>query len=254
MVDDTLRASGNESRAPFMEHLKELRNRLVRCAIAVGVGLLVGMFFGSQVIRLLKIPGANINLITTTLMEPLATYFQASILTGAIIAMPVLVYQFLAFASPGLTAREKRTIFSVLPFIIFMFLAGVAFAYFVALPPALTFLYGFNNSVSHALPSLSNYISLVIRILLAFGLVFEMPLIIMALARIGVVSPQWMAARRKWWILLAFIIAAFITPTPDPVDQTVVAVPLILLIELGILLARLVYKKRRPQAEEIVQS
>jgi len=252
MVDDALRAPGNEGRAPFMSHLKELRNRILYSAIALGLGLLVGMFFGSPIIRILKLPSHNIQLITMTLMEPMFVYFRVSILTAVIIAMPFLVYQFLAFVAPGLTAKEKRIVFTALPAITLMFLLGVAFAYFIALPPALNFLYHFNNAIAEPLPSLSNYISMVIRILLVIGLVFETPLIIMALARLGVVSPQWLAARRKWWVLIAFIIAAIVTPTPDPVNQTIMAVPLILLLELGILLSRLVYKKKRAPVQQTV--
>lgn len=252
MVDDALRVQGNDGRAPFMSHLRELRNRVLYSVIALGVGLLIGMFFGSPVIRLLERPSGNMGFITMTLMEPMGVYFRASILTAIVIAMPVLVYQMMAFIAPGLTAREKRVIFSILPAIFLMFLGGVAFAYFIALPPALDFLYHFNSSVAQPLPSLTSYISIVIRILLIFGLVFETPLIIMALARLGIVSPKWLAARRKWWILLAFIIAAMVTPTPDPVNQTIVAVPLILLLELGILLGRLVYKKKRTLEEQPV--
>ena len=250
MVDEALRVPDTEGRAPFMEHLKELRNRVLYSAISVAVGLVIGMIFGNQIIWLLKLPAGNIKLITTTLIEPVSVYFQVSLMTGVIIAMPFLVYQLFAFAAPGLTPKEKRTIFTILPAITFMFLAGVAFAYFIALPPAINFLYHFNNTIAEPLPSLSNYVGLVTRILLVLGLVFETQLIIMALARLGVVSPKWLAARRKWWIVIAFVIAAIVTPTPDPVNQTIVAVPLILLLELGILLARLVYKKRKQPAAE----
>ena len=166
--------------------------------------------------------------------------------------MPFLVYQFLAFVAPGLTVKEKRVVFTALPVITIMFLLGVAFAYFFVLPPTLNFLYRFNNPIAQPLPSLSTYISLVTRILLTMGLVFETPLIVMALARLGVVSPQWLAARRKWWILIAFIIAAMITPIGDPVSQVILAVPLILLLELGILLARLVYKKKRSPVQQTI--
>jgi sec-independent protein translocase protein TatC len=175
----------------------------------------------------------------------MAVYFQISMLTAVMLAMPFLVFQLMAFVAPGLTSKEKRVVFSILPGIIFMFLGGMAFAYFIALHPALTFLYHFNNTIASAMPSLSTYINFVVRVLLIFGLVFETPLIVMALAKLGVVSPDWLASKRKWWILLAFIIAAVVTPTPDPVNQTIVAVPLILLLELGILLSRLVYKKKR---------
>jgi sec-independent protein translocase protein TatC len=248
MADDALSVPANEGRAPFMEHLKELRNRILYSAISVALGLGVGMIFGDQIIYLLKLPAGRIHLVTLDLIEPVSIYFKVSLTAGVIFSMPFLVYQLFAFVAPGLTPREKRFVFTLLPAITFMFLAGVAFAYFVALPPALGFLYHFNASIAQPLPSLSNYINIVTRIILIIGLIFETPLIIMALAKLGVVSPQWLASRRKWWIVIAFIIAAIVTPTPDPLNQTIVAVPLILLLELGILLSHLVYKKRQPPA------
>jgi sec-independent protein translocase protein TatC len=248
MVDDALIVPGAEGRAPFMEHLKELRNRILYSAISVALGLGIGMIFGNQILYLLKLPAVDIDLVTLTLVEPVSVYFKVSLTAGIILAMPFLVYQLFAFVAPGLTPKEKRLVFTILPAITFMFLCGVAFAYFIALPPALDFLYNFNSDVAEALPSLSNYISFVTRILLVIGLVFETPLVVMGLAALGVVSPQWLAARRKWWFLLAFVIAAVATPTPDPLSQTIVAVPLILLLELGILLARMVYKKREQPA------
>jgi sec-independent protein translocase protein TatC len=249
MVKEVPISPESEGRAPFMSHLKELRDRILHSAIAIAIGLGVGMIFGNQIIYLLKLPAGSIKLITTDLIEPVGVYFQVSLVAGVILAMPVLVYEIIAFVAPGLTSRERRLIFSVLPAIVFMFLAGVAFAYFIALPPAINFLYNFNSDIAEALPKLSNYISIVTRILLILGLVFETPLIIMLLAKIGVVSPQWLSARRKWWILLSFIIAAVATPTPDPFNMCVVAIPLVLLLELGILLSRLVYKKKREQPE-----
>jgi len=247
MVDDALRVPGKEGRAPFMEHLKELRNRILYSAISVALGLVVGMIFGNQILELLIKPAGKIDLVALKLIENVSVYFQVSLMSGVILAMPSLVYQLFAFVAPGLTPREKRTILTILPAIVFMFLLGVAFAYFIAMPAALNFLYHFNSGIAKPMISLENYISFVTRILLVIGLVFETPLIIMALARLGVVSPKWLAARRKWWVIVAFVIAAIVTPTPDPVNQTIVAVPLILLLELGILLARLVYKKKREQ-------
>jgi sec-independent protein translocase protein TatC len=208
------------------------------------------MIFGNQIIQLLKLPAGNIHLVTLELVEPISVYFKVSLTAGVIIAMPLLVYQLFAFVAPGLTPKEKRIIFTILPAITFMFLAGVAFAYFVALPPALYFLYHFNNIIAQPLPSLSNYINIVTRIILIIGLIFETPLIVVALAKLGAVSPQWLAARRKWWIVLAFVIAAVAAPTPDPVTQSIIAVTLILLLELGILLARLFYRKRPQPAVE----
>jgi sec-independent protein translocase protein TatC len=233
-----------------MEHLKELRNRILYSAISIAAGLAIGMIFGNYILYLLKLPAGNINLVALTLVENVSAYFKVSLTAGVILAMPFLVYQLFAFVAPGLTPKEKRLVFTILPAITFMFLAGVAFAYFVALKPALGFLYNFNSGIATPMISISNYIGFVTRILLIIGLVFETPLVVMALARLGVVSPQWLAARRKWWIIIAFVIAAIATPTPDPVNQCIVAIPLILLLELGILLARLVYKKREQPAAE----
>jgi sec-independent protein translocase protein TatC len=248
MVDEAVAVVGNEGRAPFMEHLKELRNRVLYAAISIAGGLAVGMIFGNKFIELLKLPAGRIHLVTLDLIEPVGVYFKVSLTAGVIIAMPFIVYQIFAFVAPGLTSKEKRVVFTVIPAITFMFLAGVAFAYFVALPPVLGFLYGFNANVAQPLPSLSNYIDIVSKILLIIGVIFETPFLIIGLARLGAVSPQWLAARRKWWIVLSFVIAAVVSPTPDPVSQTVIAVTLILLLEIGILCARLVYKKR-PQPQ-----
>ena len=129
-----------------------------------------------------------------------------------------------------------------------MFLFGVAFAYFIALPPALNFLLKFMSDIAEPQIRISNYINIVTRLIVSVGLIFETPIIIMFLSRMGIVSPQWLARRRRLWIVLAFVIAALITPTFDPINQTIIALPLIILLELSILLAKLVYKKRAEPA------
>ena len=250
MAEETLQASANENRATVIEHLKELRKRIIYSAASVIVGLVIGMIVADKVQDLLLLPAPPLlrdNIITLTLTENLSVWFQLGLTTGVIIAMPFLVYQIFAFIGPGLTQREKRFVFSIIPAITVMFLLGVAFAYFVALPMMLNFLVTFGRIQSTT--SLASYVNLVTRVLLFVGLVFETPLIIMGLARLGLVSPKWLAARRKWWILLAFIIAAVISPTIDALSQTILAVPLILLMELGIILARFVYKKKREQPQ-----
>ena len=146
-----------------------------------------------------------------------------------------------------MTPKKNHSLFSILPAIVFVFLCCAAFTYFIVLPPAIRFLYNFNNDAATALPTHSNYISLFTRILLILSLAIETPLIIVLLAKMGVVSPDWLAARRKWWIPLSFIIAAIATPTTDIFNMFIVAIPLVLLLELGILLARLVYKKKQEQ-------
>ncbi|MCL2615766.1 MAG: twin-arginine translocase subunit TatC [Dehalococcoidia bacterium] len=250
MVEETPNEPVSESRATFIEHLKELRKRILYSGAAVIVGLIVGMITANGVLWLLELPApAGMEWWAFTLTENVTTWFQVGLTTGFIIAMPFLIYQLFAFIGPGLTKREKRFIFSIIPAITIMFLLGVAFAYFVALPMMLNFLYSFNSDIAQLKPSISDYVNIVTRVLLFVGLIFETPLVIMGLAKLGLVSPKWLAARRKWWIFLSFVIAAVISPTMDIYSQTILAIPMILLMELGILLARFVYKKKREQPQ-----
>ncbi|MCL2281648.1 MAG: twin-arginine translocase subunit TatC [Dehalococcoidia bacterium] len=250
MAEDTLNTPDDEGRATVIEHLKELRKRILYSAISIIIGLVVGMVFANKTIDILLLPAPpNMPRIATDLLENVSVWFQVGLTSGVIIAMPSLVYQVFAFIGPGLTKREKHFVLSIIPAIAIMFFMGVAFAYFIALPMMINFLVTFNENIATVMPRISTYINMVTRILLLVGLVFETPLVIMGLAKLGLVSPQWLAARRKWWILLSFIIAAFITPTMDGLSQTVLAIPLILLMELGIILARFVYKKKRDQPQ-----
>jgi len=241
---------GNEARMPFMLHLKELRDRLVRSVIAVAITAGASLFFlGNRLIEILKAPapeGTVFLAITPT--ENITAWFKVSLWAGVLAAMPFLVYQFIAYISPGMTSKEKKFIFTILPFVTIMFACGVAFAYFIALPTTLGFLYTFNEEVAANQIRISAHIDIVTRLMMVTGMVFETPLIVMALAKVGVVSPQWLAARRKLWFVAAFILGAMITPDPTPQTQIMVAIPLILLLELGILLARIVYKKKEVTA------
>ena len=240
-----------EARMPFMTHLKELRDRLMWSSIAVVITTAIALIFGERIELWLIAPApAGIHIVTIELLENMSVYFKLCLWAGVIAAMPFLVYQLFAYVSPGLTSREKGLVLKILPAVTVMFLGGVAFAYYVALPPALDFLYRFGDTVAEPMVRLENYVSIVTRLLLVIGLVFETPIVIMGLAKLGVVSPQWLAARRRIWMIVAFIAAAIITPTFDPVNQLIIAIPLILLLELGILLSRLVYKKKREMPAE----
>jgi sec-independent protein translocase protein TatC len=231
-------------RMPIMGHIRELRDRLIKSAIVLVIGVAIGLIFCPQIIEILKAPAGNVQLQAITLLENMSVFFKVALAAGFIIAMPFLVYQIFAFAAPGLTPKERGYIYKILPFVTVMFIGGVAFAYFVALPPALRFMLGFMSDIAVITPRITDYIDLVTRLLVVVGLVFETPIIIMVMARMGLVSPQWLARRRRWWIVLAFVIAAIITPTFDPINQCIIAIPLILLLELSIILARFVYKKR----------
>ena len=225
-----------------MEHLGELRRRLIRCLIAVLITSVLSFIFARQIFNILIMPAEGINLIFIEMTEMIGTYMKVSIASGIILAMPYLVYQVLMFIFPALTPREKRYVLLIIPWVALMFTGGVIFGYFILVPPATKFLITFGSDIATPQIKIGNYISIIIRLLLAIGLVFELPIITTFLARIGVVSPKWLAAKRKLALVFAFILAAIITPTFDPINQSLVAAPLIILYEMSIWLAKLVYR------------
>ena len=226
-------------------HLEELRRRLIVCLVAVAAGILISFVFADQLFRILIRPAGGISLIFVEVTEMLSTYMQVCLTGGIIIAMPVLVYELIAFVSPALKPVERKYVWIILPFILLMFIGGVLFGYFVLIPPAMQFLLSFGADIATPQIRIGNYISLVSRLLLAIGLVFETPVITTFLARLGIVSSKWLAAQWKWAVILAFVLGAVITPTLDPVNQTLIALPLIILYLLSILLARLVEKRKK---------
>ena len=253
MPAETTSRKATAKKMPIMEHLVEMRDRLFKSVAAVIVTTILAFIFNDQIMDILLRPAPDgFNLQTITVMEPLSIFFKVSLAAGIVVAMPFLVYQLFAFVSPALTGKEKRYIYMILPAVTVMFFAGVAFAYFVALPRAMEFFATFGSGWVSIEPTISSYINIVTRLLIGVGLMFETPIIIMVLTRMGLVTPKWLAARRKLWIVLAFVIAALITPTFDPINQTIIALPLIVLLEMHIWLSKLVYKKKPepPPAED----
>ena len=236
-----------EKRLPITQHFTEMRQRFLRSLAGIGIGTAVALFFGFDIIEILKGPAGELadQLVAIEMLEMISLYFRVSLTAGFIVAMPWVVYQLFAFLMPAFTLKEKRFIFTFFPFIVVMFLGGVAFAYWVAMPPAVQFLFGFGADTIEVMPRVSNYIDVVLRLLVGIGLAFELPIILAALSAVGVVTSEWLASKRKIWFVLAFILAAFITPTMDPINQSIVAGPLIVLYELSIWLTKIV-RKRKP--------
>jgi len=162
-----------------------------------------------------------------------------ALISGVALAMPVLVYQLIGFIAPGLTRREKRYLYLILPGATLSFVAGIAFAYFVMLPTAIPFLKGFLGDIVQPNWFVDKYISFITSLLLGVGLSFETPLLIFFLAKLGIVTPEVLSRNRKYAVLVIAVLSAVITPTPDPFNMILVMVPLILLYEIGILLAKL---------------
>jgi sec-independent protein translocase protein TatC len=234
----------NEHKLSLLGHIVELKKRLLRSAIAVALTTTLSFFFADQIFAFLKAPAGDLSLIFVELTEFISTYMKVCLVSGLILAMPFVTYQLIMFIAPALKRPEKKMLYMVMPWIIIMFAGGALFGYYVLIPPATQFLIGFGSDIAAPQIRVGNYIGFVSRMMLAIGLVFELPVVTTFLARIGIVSSHWLAGKRKMAIVGSFIIAAIITPTPDPINQTLVAVPLIILYEACIWLAKLVEKRK----------
>ncbi len=244
----------NDKKLTTLGHFFELRHRLIRCVIAVLITTIISFVFARQIFHILILPAGDINLIYIGMTEMIGTYMKVSLASGIILAMPYLVYQFIMFGSPALTRKEKRHVYLILPWIALMFAAGVAFGYFILVPPATKFLITFGSDIATPQIKIGNYISVVTRLLLAIGLAFEMPVVTTFLSRLGIITPKWLSDKRKSAIILAFILAAIITPTFDPINQSLVAAPLIVLYEMSIWLAKLVQPRKKSGATKITET
>jgi sec-independent protein translocase protein TatC len=250
-TDEVPQDQSRERYMTVLEHLEELRFRLFISGIFVVIGLGVSVFFGQDIIDFLKKPAEEAlkpEPFEAQFIEPFelfVTYFRVSLLSGLILGMPMIVYQGLRFVSPGLNPKERRWLYATVFGATVLFLSGVAFAYYVALPPALDFLLGFGGG-DLAKPELriGSYVDFVTRLLFWTGVSFQTPLIVMYLSRFGIVSAGQLL---RWWrfaIVAAFVVAAIVTHNIDPVTQSLVAGPIIVLYFLGIVLAVFVRPRR----------
>ena len=235
----------------LLQHLSELRRRVFICLVAVLAGSAVSFVFFEEIVEILVEPARDLGLgtggelIYTEVTELLTTAIKVSFVSGLILASPIIVSQGVMFVAPGLTRQEKRYLFGFMPVVILAFAGGVSFAYYILTPPALHFLLTFGGDIATPLIRISNIINLMIRLLFWMGLAFETPLVMFLLASLGIASASSLGRFRRYWVVVAFILAAMITPTVDPVNQALVAGPLLVLYELGILLAWLAGRSRR---------
>lgn len=237
-----------DDKMPFMEHLGELRTRIMRSLFCLLGGLAVAFPFSERIVDWLARPITKLGykLVFTAPAEAFWVQMKVALIVGLFIASPGILWQVWAFVAPGLHEHEKKY---AAPFVIvgsLMFIAGGAFSLFVVTPYAIAFLLSFARDTLTPMITLENHIDFLLKFTLAFGAVFELPLAITVLARIGVVTAKQLARNRKYAILGAFIAGAVLTPTPDAFNQTLMAGPLILLYEIGIICARVF--GRRPAA------
>ena len=235
-------------------HLEELRKRLVISAFALAGGMIVCFIFKGYLLNLLVQPLGDRKLITLTPAESFMTVFKVAAYVGMILVSPIIIYQIWAFVAPGLKTKEKRVILFASFFTSILFLCGVVFAWILVLPRALGFLLGYESDYFNQQVQASKYFSFVALFLLGFGLIFELPALLLTLVRLGVVTPQKLAKNRKYAILAGTIISAAITPSQDFFSVLAMAIPFYVLYEASIHLGKLVQRRSRKSQAEVIDS
>ena len=243
-----------EDKIPFTDHLEELRERIIKSFIAVAIGFVVCYGFKEKLFEIITHPLISVmekgdQLIFTGLPEAFFTYLKVAFLGGLILAGPVIIYQFWMFVAPGLYKNERRVMVPIVILSTFFFIGGALFGYFIVFPWGFKFFLSFASESIKALPSMKEYLSFATKLLLAFGLVFELPIVITFLARLSLVTVPFLRENRKYAVLLFFVGAAMITP-PDVVTQIMMAFPLMLLYEISIWGAIMFGQKEDEDAEE----
>jgi sec-independent protein translocase protein TatC len=241
--------NNEEHKMSLTEHLIELRKRLIRSVIILFIGFGVCYYYKDWVFDIITKPLTRVlpkngYLIYTGLTEAFFVYMKLAFFASLIITSPFILYQIWKFISPGLLLKEKKY---VVPFVLsssLLFISGVLFGYFIALPPAFEFFVSFNNKYLQAMISFKDYLSLFVTFLLGFGLSFELPIFIFFLTKLGIVNAKMLSKQRRYAILVIFIAAAILTPSPDALSQILMAIPLMFLYEVSIFVARFAEKKK----------
>ena len=229
-----------EKEMTFLDHLEELRNRLIKSLVSIAVGVGVSYIFRDKIFLLISspLPGKIEHLTTLHPSEAFMVYMTVSLWTGMVLAFPVLVYQIWRFVSPGLYAKEKKIVIPMVFAITFFFLLGVAFCYKIVYPFTLKFFLDYNVGILMATWTAEEYFSFTLRMLFAFGIVFELPFVMALLTCVGVVDVEIFKRNRRVAIVIIFVVAAILTPS-DVFSQLMLALPLTLLYEFGILLSKI---------------
>ena len=241
---------------PFTSHLEELRKRLIVCFVSVGIGFALSYGFKEKLFQILSRPliavmAADDKLIFTGLPEAFFTYLKVAFLSGIMLSTPIILYEFWMFVAPGLYQKEKRLLLPIVFLSTFFFLGGSLFGYFIVFPFGFKFFLGFASETIQPLPSMKEYLGFSAKLLLAFGLVFELPLIITFLSKMGLVTVDYLKKNRKYALLLFFAGAAILTP-PDVVTQIMMALPLMILYEISIIGAMIFSKKKSTENDKSV--
>jgi len=254
--DDPKKDELEGSEAPFVSHLVELRDRLIRALIAVGIAFGVLAFWPGPggLYDLLAAPMVahlpqGTKLIATNVISPILVPLKITLMAAFLVALPVVLYQVWAFVAPGLYSHEKKLVLPLVVSSTILFFAGVAFCYFLVIPGMSKFIQAFSPTAITAAPDIEQYFGFVLTLFLVFGIAFEVPIAVIVLARMGIVSIEQLKKFRGYFVVAAFIVAAVVTP-PDVISQLALAVPMVILYEVGIWSAQLFIKHTQAPVAE----
>lgn len=236
----------DEKNAPMMEHLNELRTRLVRCILALLLGMVICIaLFQQQLTDILMGPFMALeqDMIYTKFAEGFIFQMKIALLGGCVLASPVLIWQIARFILPALYKEEKKVFFIMTFFGIILFVGGVCFGYFLVLQPVMSTLIRLAGTDLTPMITANSYMSFVLGFLIPFGLIFEIPMVVYFLTMVGIITPMMLTKNRKYVLLVVLVLAAMFTP-PDIVSQLCMAAPMMLLYEIGIQISRFVYKRK----------
>ena len=221
-----------QTEQPLRDHLQEFRKRLIICLVVVAIAALACYNYVDDIIALLSGPAGKLYFMHPS--EVFFTYMEIALYAGILFTLPVLLYEVWAFVAPALWPEERRAVLVILPTAVILFYVGLVFAYYLVIPAAVTFFMGFATQTLQPMFSLESYLSFILALTLPFGFIFELPLIVVFLAKIGLVTGDFLKGKRKILIVIAFIFAAVVSPTTDIFTQTMIAVPLIVLYEISL--------------------
>jgi sec-independent protein translocase protein TatC len=241
--------SDNDHSMSFIAHLEELRIRIIKILVAVGICFILCYYVSDQLFEYITYPiiknltGGG-SLVILKLQEGFFTYLKISFISAIFLTSPYSFYQIWLFVAPGLYKNEKKYVIPFVSFATLFFIGGAAFCYFIVLPFGIKFFLNYQADFVKPNISIQSYFNLVFSFVLSFGLIFELPVVMVFLAKIGLVNVEFLTKNRKYAFLLAFIVGAILTPTPDIFNQFLMAVPLIILYELSIIFVRITIKRK----------
>lgn len=242
------RRKREDENMPLMAHIGALRKVFLFAAYGIVLGTVVGWIYSDQVYRFLAEPILQLGMtvITTTPMEPIMVKLKVSLVVGVVIALPIIIWQIWSFILPALKQNEKKYLYIIVPSSVILMLGGIAFAFFFVIPIGLKFLLFTGQTVmeSTTLLTKSSYLSFIIRFLLSFGLIFQLPVVLLLLIRIGVLSPESLAKKRKYAFFAIVVVVMLISPTPEIMTQGLMVLPTYMLYEISIWLGYIVARKR----------